>query len=134
MSKPKFLLVFLAFVMLASLGGLSTRTEAAASNRTPLKYEDVIQSLQKNNVNPKASERQSFFLNSVKGKVVELNNGNEVEVFIYQTAEEVAAAHQEFNDKMALIDIFVVPQVYEVKNAFLLYYDYQFSDILGTLY
>jgi hypothetical protein len=133
--RPFLLLAAIVLLALTLAGCVTDRSEAQVQDKKILAYEDILQSLKNKNLKPKKSDdmTKNYSLNGVEPKIIKLSNGNTVEAFIYTNPDEATKAHQEFNDKTANADFLIVPQLYEVKNVFIIYFDQQFTDVLHSL-
>ena len=120
-------------IALIFIGCSIEKESQIATSKQSLSYDDVINTLKTNKFKPESLKSQTYFLNNVESKNIKLNNENKLEVFVFKSEGEVQKAHQEFNDKLAISDVLVVPEVFEIKNILIIYYDYKFSKAISEL-
>lgn len=126
----------LPFIIVLLTAGCSfaSNDDQPPANKNIIAYEDVIRSLKKLKLQPKErSEDFNLILNEVKPKTLELNNGNIMVIYLYDSADAAVEAHSEYNEKSALMDYVVAPRTSPVKNLFVIYFDNQYYDFLQSL-
>ncbi|WP_340023401.1 hypothetical protein MHI24_31005 [Paenibacillus sp. FSL K6-1096] len=128
-----WLLPLVIVVLIAGCSFASSNDQPPA-NKNIVAYEDVIRSLKKLKLQPEeSSEKSNLVLNGVEPKTLELNNGNIMVIYVYDSADAAVKAHSEYNEKSALIDYVVAPRTSPVKNLFVVYFDNQYYDFLQSL-